>query len=167
MVVEPHLRKYPGVVFHLTAKAEARVRLANVTVGAVLGTHFAEFEANAFRCFEVPADVVLALPFGQPSVVHRFTTPSSRAKCAGVDPKLVSSLPGLLGHCNESELEALVDIGIHAVVKPDLDPLQAISNRLMSLYKPCLGAVKHRFTVEGILGYLELSTYLKKTASSI
>ena len=99
-----------------------------------------------------------------PAAVVLIRTRKSFGGAAGIVPQSVATLPDAPGREPEEEI-----IDGQAAGSGDAQQGEAassssstsVASRLRSLYKEQKGAVPRRYTVQGILSFLEMSSYLK------
>ena len=143
------------------------VRLQEVSVGETLSSHYPEFEHQHFRVFRVPrADVDATLV--DPGQTVRVRTLTSFALAAGVSASLVQELPPISSDEVEAEPEddwsGLEEAEPAEQPRDSVNSIGEVEDRLKHLYVSVRGAVSHRYTVEGMLSYLELASYLKPSS---
>ena len=157
---------YISTVFTLKAEAENVIRASEVTCGGYLSGHYPVQETSRFRCMECLAENVAALFAAGPGITTRVSTPASCALSAGVAVEFVRSLPPIA--IEEVPANDATDDPPPPEDVPN-PPLggstpHEVGQRLSHLYVVTEGATPHRYTVQALLSYLDLASYLKPSA---
>lgn len=158
--------KFHGNIFLLKPSVESQIRNSEAAVGGTLGAHMVEFGDNPIRCFTVEQAHAQGLLRDDPTAVVRITTSPTFLLSAGVTATDVDALPSVNGNDEEDIEDDLVggeETSHPPAPMPVMQPssIADIEVRMRGFYTQVSGAVDHRYTAEGMLEYLNLSSMLK------
>ena len=168
------MRAYYGVVFGLTPQWEAALRMAEAAIDGPLGAQFPEFGHKAMRCFAMTKSQIEHV-MADPTEMIRIRTKKAYALASGISPVAKSALQSIGAQVDDNEIDAQDLEPITLPAPSGSSGLQAagsmssvvggVHERLQSLFKVQEGRCPHRYTVDGILAYLELTALLKPAAN--
>ena len=159
---------YRGRVFKLKLAAERSVKDSYVTVGDCLRAHYPEFNTAKMRCVSLsPSDCDRIFKVG--GGIEYVQTVAGLARDLGVCPTLGAEYPSqTVVPCIGTDLATdMVVAGESSASSSGLmatvaSSVSSVLDRLRSLYKEQpLGTVAHRYTVSGLVSYMQLARHLK------